>query len=137
MPTLAGKVTTNFRWSEMECHSTPPVPVPDEYHDNARAVCRELERVRRICGNKPLEVTRVYSTPEHNAAVGGAPRSQHLTANAADVVPPVEGMTTNDLGRIVQVIASEPESRIRFIKVYPGHVHFDLRQRQTLLVEGF
>ena len=137
MPTLAGKVTQNFWWHEAECHSDPPVPVPDVYHNNVRAVCRELERVRHLCGNKPLTVTRIYSTSAHNAHVGGAPGSQHLLANAADILPPIEGMTTQELGRVVQVLASEPESRIRYIKVYPGHVHFDLRQRKALLTEGF
>jgi hypothetical protein len=142
MPTLVGNVTPggHFTWHECECHSTPPVPVPPEYQDNARAVCRELERIRRVCGNKELTVTRIYSTKAHNDSIPGAAKaSQHLTANAADILPPVEGMTGNDLGRVVQMLAHEPESRIRYIKVYPPpdtHVHFDLRKRSTLLVEG-
>jgi hypothetical protein len=136
MPTLAGKVTPHFSWHECECHSDPPTPVPAEYHDNARAVCRELERIRRVLGNVPLAVSRIYSTPIHNALVGGAVGSQHLAANAADVLPPGH-VSTTDLARLIQMLANEPESRIRFIKHYPDHhVHFDLRKRQTLLVEG-
>jgi hypothetical protein len=139
MPTLAGKVSPHFSWRECECHSDPPVPVPPEYQDNARAVCRELERIRRVCGNIPLTVTRIYSTPEHNASLGpqAAKNSQHLKANAADILPPVEGMSTLDLARVVQMLANEPESRIRYIKHYDGsHVHFDCRPGKSVIVEG-
>ena len=111
--------------------------MPPEYQDNARAVCRESERIRRVCGNKPLTMTRLFSTAQHNATIPGAAKnSQHLKANAADILPP-GAMTTEQLGRIVQMLATEPESRIRFIRVYAdGHVHFDLRPGMAVVVEG-
>ena len=136
MPTLAGQITRNFSWREAACHADPPVPVPGEYHGNVRAVAKELEKIRQCCGNRPLTVTRIYSTPAHNKAVGGAPRSQHLVGNAADIVPPIANMTTVDLGRIVQMLANEPESRVRFVRVYNTHVHFDLRPGSRVIVEG-
>ena len=126
----------HFSWQEAECHSDPPVPVPAEYHGNVKAVVRELERIRRVCGNKPLAVTRIYSTAAHNASVGGAKASQHLSANAADVTPPGK-MTTAELASVIHMLACEPESRIKFIKHYPGsHVHFDLRPGKVVIVEG-
>lgn len=138
--TLTGSVIQggHFSWREAECHSDPPVPVPPEYQDNARAVVREAERIRRVCGNKPLVMTRLYSTRAHNETIPGhANNSQHLYANAADILPPGE-MTTLQLARVVQMLAEEPESRVRFVKHYPGsHVHFDLRPGKAVIVEGF
>jgi len=137
MPTLVGQASPHFGWHECECHSDPPVPVPDEYLENCRAVLREVERIRRVCGNKPLTMSRLYSTRSHNESIPGhAENSQHLYANAADILPP-EGMTVLELARIVQMLANEPESRVRYIKHYPEHhVHLDCRRRQDLIVEG-
>jgi hypothetical protein len=140
MPTLAGNITPggHFTWHSFgDNHGGKHVPVPDEFRENARAVARECERVRRVCGNKPLTVTRCFSLPANNKAVGGAPKSQHLLANAADIISPIPTMSVTDLGRLVQMLANEPESRIRFVKVYAdGHVHFDCRPGKTVIVEG-
>ena len=135
--TKVGQASAHFSWHECECHSDPPVPVPDEYLENCRAVLREVERIRRVCGNTPIAMTRLFSTREHNESIPGhAPNSQHLYANAADILPP-EGMTVLELARIVQMLANEPESRVRYIKHYPEHhVHLDCRQRQDVIVEG-
>jgi hypothetical protein len=139
MPTLAGQATAHFSWHSLgDNHGGKHVPVPDEYRENALAVARECERIRRVCGNKPLTVTRCFSTSASNKAVGGAPRSQHLIANAADIIPPIPTMSVNDLARIVQVLAEEPESRIRYVRAYlpDSHVHFDLRPGKAVIVEG-
>lgn len=44
-----------------------------------------LERLRTICGNRPLRIVSGLRTPEHNARVGGAKNSQHLYGRAADI----------------------------------------------------
>lgn len=44
-----------------------------------------LDPLREAVG-APLRVTSGYRSPELNAAVGGAPRSAHLTGRAADLV---------------------------------------------------
>lgn len=136
-----GLVTDHFSWREAECHSDPPVPVPEQYRHNARAVCRELERIRRVLGNRPLTVTDLYRTPAWNEELKRrgyptADHSQHLYANGADIVPNSATMTTADLGRLVQMLANEPESAVRYIKIYPAHVHFDLRPGPHVIVEG-
>ena len=43
-------------------------------------------KVNDLLIDHPASVTRWVSTPEHNAAVGGAPNSGHLTGNAVDLV---------------------------------------------------
>jgi GH25 family lysozyme M1 (1,4-beta-N-acetylmuramidase) len=49
-----------------------------------RALLLGLERYRKAVGG-PVEIVSAYRDPEHNEAVGGAPSSQHLFGNAADV----------------------------------------------------
>lgn len=44
-----------------------------------------LERLRSAAGNKPLRIISGYRSPTTNAAVGGAPSSQHLLGKAADI----------------------------------------------------
>lgn len=44
-----------------------------------------LERLRAICGGRPLRIVSGYRTPAHNARVGGAARSRHLHGDAADI----------------------------------------------------
>jgi uncharacterized protein YcbK (DUF882 family) len=53
-----------------------------------------LEELRTHIG-KPITVTSGYRCPEHNAAVGGAPSSQHMLGLAADILVP--GMSASDL----------------------------------------
>jgi uncharacterized protein YcbK (DUF882 family) len=44
-----------------------------------------LERLRAICGGRPLRIVSGYRDPAHNARVGGAPASRHLHGDAADL----------------------------------------------------
>jgi uncharacterized protein YcbK (DUF882 family) len=43
----------------------------------------ELQKVRNII-KKPIIITSAYRSKAYNAAIGGAPKSQHLTASAVD-----------------------------------------------------
>lgn len=43
-----------------------------------------LDELRHRCGFA-FVVTSGYRSPEHNAAIGGSPRSQHLLGRAADI----------------------------------------------------
>ena len=47
-----------------------------------------LEQLRANLGHRPVVITSGYRCPGHNRAVGGAPNSQHLLGNAADIVVP-------------------------------------------------
>jgi len=44
-----------------------------------------LERLRSICGDRPLRIVSGYRSPSTNRDVGGAPKSQHLYGRAADI----------------------------------------------------
>lgn len=69
----------HFSPAEMACRGTGKIKV-------RRALMDKLEALRRKLGNKPILVTSGYRSPEHNAAVGGAPRSKHMLGEAADVM---------------------------------------------------
>jgi zinc D-Ala-D-Ala carboxypeptidase len=43
-----------------------------------------LEKIRQVY-DRPMRVASGFRCPEHNAAVGGAPSSAHLTGEAADI----------------------------------------------------
>ncbi len=60
-----------------------------------------LEAFRAAVG-KPVIINSGYRCPIHNAAVGGAPNSQHMLGEAADIR--VTGMTAGQLEAIARTI---------------------------------
>ncbi len=44
-----------------------------------------LEELRRICGDRPLQIVSGFRSEATNEAVGGARDSQHLYGRAADI----------------------------------------------------
>lgn len=65
--------------------------IPEGLVWNLDVVLAGLERIRAYLGDKPIKVLSGYRCPELNHAVGGSPRSQHLVAQAADIVCPEFG----------------------------------------------
>lgn len=73
-----GDLSPHFNRSEFDCHDgTPAHPEP--------SLVAALERLRHICGDRPLRILSGYRSPAYNAKVGGAPHSQHLYNRAADI----------------------------------------------------
>ena len=69
--------------TERSIDNTPPA----EVLDNLRLLARGLDRVRQLLAHR-LEISSGYRCPALNAAVGGAPRSQHTQGLAADFCCP-------------------------------------------------
>ena len=88
--TLPGP-TTHLNWSELACHDVVCTPYPVIWRSDAMR-CGRLallfECVRSACGDLPLVVASGYRTPEHNRAVGGGSRSQHVAGRALDLATP-------------------------------------------------
>lgn len=77
-------MTEHFKRSEFDCHDGTKVPA--QYYGNLQSLMKELEKIRAIW-NKPITIRSGYRTLAYNRAIGNTTdHSQHLTANAADIV---------------------------------------------------
>lgn len=85
------RISKHFDESEFRCHHCQQLP--DGGMDTH--LLDVLEEMRKDLG-VPLQINSGYRCPEHNAAVGGVPDSQHVQGVAADVqVPP--GLTVKEV----------------------------------------
>ena len=77
--------------SEFACKDG--TPVPELLHKNVKLLARQLEVIRGSV-KRPIFINSGYRTVSHNAKIGGASRSYHLTGRAADIwcedLPPRE-----------------------------------------------
>ena len=77
-----GYVSPNF--TRQEWASKDGTPVPESLRKNAQRQAFLCERLRHQLGDKPLGALSYYRSPAHNAAVGGASASRHMSADACD-----------------------------------------------------
>ncbi len=77
------QLTPHFHLDEFACRDGTPVPC--ELVENVRLLAEQLEVLREALGGSPIKVTSGYRTPDYNREVGGAKKSQHLKAKAADI----------------------------------------------------
>jgi hypothetical protein len=123
-------LTPHFSESELDVADAPAGVQAAAYQ-----VALILEDVRAAIG-VPLLVTSGYRTVEHNAEVGGVANSQHLTGNAADVLP--IGLAIGDAwDRLSAALAAGQVREYGQIIVYGvalpggkswGHIHVSTRQ---------
>ena len=84
------RLTEHFSIEEFERSTTATKlgidnRVPQELIPNIKNLCQQvLEPLRRHAGT-PIPISSGYRCPRLNAAVGGAKRSYHLQARAADI----------------------------------------------------
>lgn len=88
-----GVITNNFSWQEAfhtNHRSIDNSPSDEEFDYVVQNISRtavKLEKVRAIL-NRPILVSSWYRSPELNAAVGGAAKSDHMTGCAVDFISP-------------------------------------------------
>lgn len=122
------KVSKHFKPTDFDCRCgkcTRPQNVPsDELVDILDELWDSVA---------PITINSAYRCPEHNAKVGGAPRSQHTIGSAADIT--AQGVNTEELHNIILSKYGERQLGIA-IKRNPknpkaGFVHIDTRGKKA------
>ena len=113
-----GATSVNFSKDELDC---------PHCGENActQALVDLLERIRARVG-KPVHVNSAYRCAAHNAAVHGAPNSQHLQGKAADIY--VSGVSVDALEDIARLEGARGIGR----SDKGGFVHVDMRAGRTV-----
>lgn len=116
------KITAHFNREEFDCHDG--TKVPQQYLPDLTELCNNLEVLRKDLG-KPIHITSGYRTSSWNKKQGGAPKSQHLTARAADIK--VDGLTPYYIAAQIECMIDTGEMREGGLGIYDGWVHYDIR----------
>ena len=120
------KLTPNFSLREFECRDGSPVPC--ELMDNVDLLAKNLQIIRDEI-DCPIRIISGYRSPEYNKKVGGARRSQHMLAKAADLV--VKGMKPAELREIIICLIKEGKIHSGGVGLYTTFVHYDVRGRNA------
>ena len=116
------ELTTNFDMVEFACKDG--TPVPEEYYNNVQQLANNLQVLRDYIG-EPLHINSSYRHPAYNKKIGGKPKSQHLTASAADIT--AKSYSPKKLALIIEKLIAEKRMKQGGLGVYPGFVHYDIR----------
>lgn len=84
------------------------------------ALVEKLEKLRALCGGKPMSINSGCRCVKHNKAVGGSANSQHLRGTAADVRQ-VPGLTIDQMAKLAE------QAGFDGIGKYAGRIHVDVR----------
>ena len=117
------KITEHFYWSEAACKDG--TEVPSEYRENVEDVSNDMEIVRKVLGNYPIEPNSWYRTVSYNKKIGGAPASQHLEGKAIDF-----GLRQYDPIELFSVLNTLMDYGIISqggLFLYDWGVHYDIR----------
>lgn len=120
------QLTKNFNLEEFRCKDG--TPVPKELLVNVELLAANLQKLRDYL-DEPIHINSGYRTPTYNAKVGGARKSQHLLAKAADIT--VKSKTPKQLAAIIEKLIARGEMMQGGLGVYPGFVHYDVRKTKS------
>lgn len=119
---MAEPKTEHFKRSEFDCHNG--TKVPEQYYDNLQRLMEALEIVRAVWG-QPITIKSGYRTLEYNRAIGNTTdKSQHITANAADIV--VKGVSPSTVyKKLNEMFPNDGVGK------YSTFTHLDLRGKRA------
>tara|TARA_B100000131_G_scaffold213207_1_gene204980 strand:- start:4682 stop:5092 length:411 start_codon:yes stop_codon:yes gene_type:complete len=120
------RLTDNFRLSEFKCKDG--TDVPEDLMENVQLLCDNLQVLRDHIG-KPIRVISGYRSPKYNRRIGGAKRSQHMQAKAADIK--VKGMTPSEVKAEIVKLIKEGKMMSGGIGLYTTFTHYDVRGRNA------
>lgn len=120
------KLTENFSLHEFRCKDG--TDVPDELMSCVQELAENLQVLRDHI-QKPIVIISGYRSPKYNRKIGGARRSQHMSAKAADII--VKGMTPDEVkAEIVQLI-KDGKMKKGGVGLYTTFTHYDVRGRNA------
>lgn len=123
---MTEQLSKNFKKSEFKCKDG--TEVPDELMENLEELVENLQIIREHIG-RPIRVISGYRSPKYNRRIGGARRSQHMTAKAADIR--VSGLSPKELRQIIVTLIKEGKIKKGGVGLYTSFVHYDVRGRNT------
>lgn len=123
---MGKQLTENFNLSEFRCRDGSDVP--GEFMDNVRRLAENLQVLRDHVG-KPIRIISAYRTPSYNRKIGGAKKSQHMVAKAADIK--VSGMHPDDVRKEILTLIKEGKMAPGGVGRYRTFTHYDHRGRNA------
>ena len=100
---------------------------------NLQRLAAGLEKVRAICGDRPVTITSGYRNPKVNKVVGGVPTSAHALGHAADFR--VSGLSPMAAARLIRDSDLVFDQLILETSRNIVHISFDPRQRRQVLTQ--
>lgn len=119
------KLTTNFSLSEFNKHN---FEVPNDVLRNLIELAKNLQVLRDEV-KKPIKITSGYRPAQHNAKIGGATKSRHITGQAADFK--IEGYTPKQVAAVIDKLIAEGRMKQGGIGTYSTWTHYDVRGTQA------
>ncbi len=116
------KLEENFSLSEFKCRDGSDVP--DELMDNVCLLAKNLQVLRDHVG-RPVRIISGYRSPKYNRKIGGARKSQHMVAKAADIK--IKGMTPAEVKAVIVELIKEGKMHVGAIGLYTTFTHYDVR----------
>ena len=111
------KITEHFKLKEFACKNSEAIIISEK-------LCYILEAIRAHF-EKPVTVTSGYRTPEYNAKIGGAVKSQHILGLAADIK--INGVAPDDIASYARTLMPTYGG----IGIYSTFTHIDVRDKLT------
>jgi uncharacterized protein YcbK (DUF882 family) len=116
------RLTENFVLSEFKCKDG--TAVPDDLIPNVEKLAENLQVLRDYL-NSPISINSGYRTEAYNRSVGGASRSQHLQAKAADIT--AAGHNPADVYEAIEHLISIGKMHNGGLGRYNTFTHYDVR----------
>jgi uncharacterized protein YcbK (DUF882 family) len=115
------KLTTNFSLNEFNKRN---YNVPTDVLRNLIELAKNLQVLRDEV-KKPIKITSGYRPAEHNAKIGGATKSRHITGQAADLK--IEGYTPKQVAAIIEKLIASGKMKQGGLGIYSTWIHYDCR----------
>ena len=120
------RLTENFSLYEFSCRDGSIVP--SEYLVNVRLLAENLQALRSHIA-RPIRVISGYRTKPYNTKIGGARRSQHMLAKAADII--ISGMSPSQIKEVIEQLIKDGKMMKGGIGLYKTFTHYDVRGRNA------